>query len=504
MSIRFEIFRDGQKLSEFTPVGAMAMGPDSVPVPGEVVFREGVLRTGITEQATGIALLWDCGPLGVFHLETTRLLPRHKPYVLNVELARARLMKCLHRLEDWGLIEHPDTADIVHRLRAQQIRLADAFVLADDPAAASRIADEVLTAAIPIGEELAVIASSLALIRRQQHNSFARYVLGCRVDWTMRSQRVKDLFVEHFDYAVVPLTWRSIQPAEDAFETAALDEWIDHLFQKRVPIIAGPIIDLSEGSLPDWAYIWETDFDVMRDLMIDFVRRLVTRYRKAVAVWNVVGGLHASSLPGLSFEQTIELTRLLVAQVKAMLPQARTLVTIRDPFGEHHAKTPPGVPPMLYAETVAQAGINCDGFGLEIATGIPKVGGHTRDLLQFSSMLDRICSLGKPVYLTSIAAPSRNNPDPADASEGRLDPSRAGRLREPWSHGVQQQWAESFYRIALGKPSVESLTWADFTDANASVPGGGLLDDMLKPKPLLETLKGLRQLCTRREKKSAT
>jgi hypothetical protein len=338
MAIRFEIFRDGQRLNEYPLVSPMAIAPESVPVPTEIVFRDGVLRVGPTEQAAGAALLWDTGAGGEFILETTRLMPRGRPHNLNVELARFRLMRMLQKIEDWGLFDLPAAQPFIVRLRELQKRFGESLEQLADGAAASKIADGVLADALVLGDELALFGAEQVLARRKSQNAFARYVFGCRVDWTRRSQRVKDLMADHFDYAVLPMTWRLLQPKEDAFDTAALDEWVEFLTRRRVPIIAGPIIDLSENAMPDWAYIWENDVDVLRDLMIDFVRKMVTRYRRAVAVWNVVGGLHANSIPGLGFEQTIELTRLLVAQVKSMLPQARTLVTIRDPFGEQIAR----------------------------------------------------------------------------------------------------------------------------------------------------------------------
>ena len=85
-------------------------------------------------------------------------------------------------------------------------------------------------------------------------------------------------------------------------------------------------------------------------------------------------GYTPNSAFSLSFEQIIELTRLLVSQVKALLPNTRALITITQPFGEYHAKKKPAVPPMVYAEMVAQAGINFEAFGLEIEMGVPSSG----------------------------------------------------------------------------------------------------------------------------------
>ncbi len=501
MSLRFEIFREGRRLEGYTPVAPMCVAQESIPIPGEIGFRDGMLRTGMADQALGAALLWDCGEPGEFHLETTRLMPRpNKTHCLNVELARFRLMKLLQKVEDWGLMDMPQAESIVTRLKALQERFAEALVAMPDGAAASPVADEVIRESIALGDELALFNADLTLARRKQQNAFARFVFGSRVDWTVRSQRAKDLLADHFDYAVLPLTWKLLQPKEDAFDTAALDEWVEFLTRRRIPIIAGPIIDLTEEALPDWVYMWENDLDVLRDLMVDFVRKMVTRYRRAVSVWNVVGSMHNPAVGHLSFEQTIELTRLLVAQVKSMLPQGRTLVTIRDPFSEAHAGKHPGTPPMLYADTIAQAGVSVDGFALEYQMGVPKPGSHTRDLFQLSVALDRLSSTGKPVYVTALGCPGRSSPDPQDASEGKLDPSRAGRWgKTPWNADVQAKWLEAASKVALGKPFIESITWASLTDSGASLPAGGLVDDMFKPKPAFEVFQQLRQTYLRRE-----
>ena len=42
---------------------------------------------------------------------------------------------------------------------------------------------------------------------------------------------------------------------------------------------------------------------------------------------------------------------------------------------------------------------------------------------------------------------------------------------------------DAVYKLAFSKPYVESVAWADLADMSHMLPGGGLLDDMLKPKP---------------------
>jgi hypothetical protein len=288
------------------------------------------------------------------------------------------------------------------------------------------------------------------------------------------------------------MNWRQIQPEEGTFKTDEVDEWVEYLARKRTPIIAGPVISLHESALPDWLFIWEHDFETLRELCYEYVQKIVQRYRKAVGAWNLVSGLHTGAAFNLTFEQIIELTRMLVAQVKTVLPNAKTLVTISQPFGEYAHKGR-GVPPIFYAEMVAQAGINFEAFGLEIERGVPTPGHFARDLFQLSCLLDKFSTLGRPVYLTTACCPSRNTPDPGDLSDGKLDPSHAGRWHRPWDPQLQADWLDAVYKLAYSKPYVESISWGNLADLSNSVPGGGLFDDMLRPKPAFAKLQDLRE-----------
>src|SRR5258706_12439690 len=114
-----------------------------------------------------------------------------------------------------------------------------------------------------------------------------------------------------------------------------------------------------------------------------------------------------------------------------MLPQARALITITPPFGEDPARPTASVPPMLYAEMVAQAGINFEAFGLEMEMGVPAPGRYLRDLFQVSCMLDKFSTMGRPLFLTGVGAPGRGTPDPSDVPTGRLGPALGAAGRRP-------------------------------------------------------------------------
>ena len=320
-----------------------------------------------------------------------------------------------------------------------------------------------------------------------------RHVFGGRVNPAIPNERYKELAATQFEYTVLPILWKQIMPQENVFVTDPIDQWVESLSKRRAPVIAGPLIRLDEVSVPDWMVIWENDFEMLREMAYEFVQKIVQRYRRTVAAWNVVAGLPTNAAFRLNFEQVIELTRLLVAQVKTLIPNARTLITITHPFGEYHARGRASVPPLLYAEMVAQAGINFEAFGLELEMGVPVPGMFTRDLFQLSCLLDKFSTLGRPVFITAVGAPGRSTPDPGDVSEGRRDPSLGGRWHRPWDPQLQAEWMEAVYQIALSKPFVESIAWADLADMHQTLPAGGLMDDMLRPKPVFQRFQQLRE-----------
>lgn len=57
-----------------------------------------------------------------------------------------------------------------------------------------------------------------------------------------------------------------------------------------------------------------------------------------------------------------------------------------------------------------------------------------------------------------------------------------------WTEQAQAEFAEQFYTLAFGYPSVVSINWWGLSDKNSWLKGGGLLDSEYNPKPVYNTL----------------
>ena len=91
--------------------------------------------------------------------------------------------------------------------------------------------------------------------------------------------------------------------------------------------------------------------------------------------------------------------------------------------------------------------------------------------------LDELGALGYPLHITEFIPHSGGKDITGGWREGK------------WTVDTQAQFAEQFYRLCFGHPAVISINWWGVHDKRIWLPGGGLLDEQLEPKPVYDRLK---------------
>ncbi len=483
--LRFQVFRDGQAPTELDLGSAYLVGSDSVPIRGELAYVDGEIRCRKRPAGpAALALMWEVRGFGSVMLETVRLPERSQPYVLNVELARNRMMKLLQKREDWGLLDIPEAQGVNQKFNEARDLLVEAMENLENPALAAKSADKCLTIAVPASEQTALVHAELLLQRRIATRAFPKNVFGCAAAPERSDDAYRRKVVAAGEFVYLPMTWKFLEPQEQTFNAAPMDNWVEYLRQSKLPIVAGPLVHFSEAAIPDWLYIWEHDYETVRGLLYEHIERVVQRYGANIVLWNVLSGLHVNSHFSFTFDQLMDLTRMAITLVKKLIPTAQTMIEITQPWGEYYAKNQRSIPPMIYAEMAVQSGIPFDIFGVQLCFGTPRDGGWQRDLFQISAMLDRFSALGKPVVISRMGVPSVQSEKNAVA----------GLWRKPWNDHLQSKWLEALSNIVLSKPFVEAMTWADVVDSETgSVPGGGLLTADLTAKPAMQTWLAMRR-----------
>lgn len=483
--LSFSVFNNGGVAPPIDLDGAYLVGSDGVPLRADIEYSDGTIVCNKRAPGpAGLALVWPVPGIGRILLESARLPEREAPYNLHVELVRGRLMRIDQKREDWGLFDFPGMDDVNESLQAARHLFIDSLK-ASSPAQAAVVADKALAHAVAVGERISSFHAEFFLTRRRQTNSFSRRPFGCVLDLQNTSDAYRRRIREAFDFVHLPIIWRDVEPAEQEYDWKVVDSWVEWLTRHRVPIKAGPLVSFQDGTVPDWLFVYEHDYETIRNLVFEHVRRVVERYGKVVQRWSVVSSLHASNAIQFSFEQLMELTRVAVTLVKQLAPRSSAIVDLSAPWGEYYSRNQRTIPPMLYAEMVVQSGIGFDAFGMQFTFGPPVDGMFVRDMFQISSAIDRVGTLGKPVHITAAQVPS------AAVDKNGV---AGGVWRHEWNEAVQAEWLRTFYHTALSKPFVETVTWRDLADnaPSALMSHGGLVRPDHSPKAAFTTLLDLR------------
>ncbi|MCB9855547.1 MAG: hypothetical protein H6818_07640 [Phycisphaerales bacterium] len=477
--LRFKIFQDGKPAPAFDLSSAYLVGNDRVPIRAEIKFSGGeIVAESRTRGAAALAVLWPVPGVGRVMMETPRICERQAPYNLHVELARGQLMRISQKREDWGLYDFEDGRELYDRVDSARKLLISAITAPDDVAAAA-FADRALTESVCVGEDLSKFHADVFLDRRQAASQLSKRMFGCRVDPAKTSEAYQQQLSKAFDFGLLPLPWRDLEPKEGDYKPAACENWFNTLRQNKMAIWAESLLTLDPAQLPDWLTKTARNYEQFRDCVTRHVRQMLRKYGPYVHVWEAIRGAHAHNEFRFTFEQIMELTRITSLLIKQTSPKSSSVIGITQPWGEYYANDPRTIPPLLYAEMTVSSGIHFDAFGIDLRFSVDALNanGFIRDTMQISSMLDRFGTLGKPIHVLLAGVPSGG----ATGS--------AGCWREQWSDGVQAEWFNRVYRIALSKPFVESVCCHRLADATNL---DGILNLDCTPKPAFDQILKLR------------
>ena len=495
--LSFLVFDNGKPAAQWPLRNAYLVDSEGNGVRCDFSFEDGKLFCEKRESGTAaLCLQHTAGDLGELTLQTCLLPEREEPYLLAVELARHRLMTVYNKLEDWAMFE----MDATHPVSKREEKARKLFIEAlccqnEQPVEAARLASESLAASLDGSEELALAHSELLLNRRKDTGSLPRWPIGCGVGLEQGDDRLRSGLAASFDFVQLPMPWKQLAPEENEYRWGEMDAWAAWAQDTRKVVIAGPVISFEPSCLPDWLYIWEHDYDTVRDMIYEHIEKVVERYKNVVSAWNIVAGLHVNSHFTFNFEQLMDLTRMATMLVKKLQPQAQVIVELRQPFGEYYAKNARSIPPMMYVDLLIQSSIQFDAFGVRLPMGQAIDGQYTRDLMQISSMLDQFSGFGKQVYLT-VASPSEPVTELMIVSAKSEDPvdANCGYWRRPWSPMVQGHWLEAVFQIAMSKPYIEAVCWQDVIDyPGIELPLAGLLTEDHQPKIAFKRLVNFRR-----------
>jgi hypothetical protein len=455
--------RTGIKLGR-PPQGVRMLGPGDARIRAEIRFRAeahgGVflIRTKDVPDAA-LRVQVDVGRAGELLLQTCLLPPREKPYDLALELARHRVKTFIQKSEDWLMFDPAFAPDAVEHFETARHTFTDALV-APDLAAEGRLAADAIDLGLLATDELAAAHAKILLHRRYARRTASAATLGTTVDPRSDPGKLAASLAD-FDVLTIPFRWRDVEPTRGRFDYARLDRWIAFAKHAGKPVIAGPLVDFSPGSLPDWAEPARFNYSVLRDPLYDYLDRTISRYVDKVGIWKISAGMHLCRDGRRPLAEMIDATRTATLAVRRHKRTARSMIEVHDLFGDTRSRLPGSLGPFEFLERLSVEGLRFESVGARLVVGGTEPGTRSRDLMTISDMLDRFFGMEQSVLLSAVGAPCRS------LGEG------AGRWGEAWTVERQGEWADRAIAIAMSKPYIESFCWSAHTDGATPDPGGG-------------------------------
>jgi hypothetical protein len=483
--LKFSVYKDGKAVDNFDVTGAYLFGTDGIAVrKAEIEFADGCIRCSRNNLDTaGLVLLWPVEGFGKVLLPTTCLPKRERPYCLNVELARGKLMQIVNKCEDWAYFGKDGLGQKFEEARELFIKAINN--ISDMPLAA-KLADQTLKKALVFADHLAARQAESMFKNRIISRGFGRGCLGIDIDpQNVTNQQYIKSLCELAGYVTVPVNWAKIEKNKGEYDFTEVDKCVLALSKKRLALGAGPLLRFDGTCLPQWLLVQKSPFEKVRESAYRFVSETVVRYANRIRTWSVVSGLNCHNHFGFSFEEVLELTRAANMAVKSIDSRIRKIIEVENPWGEYYASVPGSIPPLIYMDMVVQSGVNFDAFGLRMDLGENGAGTHTRDMMQISAMLDYLAPIAKSFFIGNVAVPANNPTDSGGNTAGQ----------EQWTAAGQAEWLEQFYKIVLSKPFVESVIYSNLADSpDVQKAQTGLLTKDLQPKKAFESLKKIRDL----------
>lgn len=505
--LSFAVYDSSGPAGEWPTAESHVFGQDEVPVPAEVRAVPGrLVCEKHSAEAAGLATVFpplDENAGSPLYLQTCLLPERDQPYLLSLELARQRIMTLLNKLEDWSLFDLASDHPAIVAMESARLAFTQALVShrlnRGDDGSYSKEADRLARRAI----DLALVASD-ALVAAQTERALPDRISGAAyasaigrpggkapaqspavkspndtglvlpgrpavsvgLNPVQFSDSLQNLIATGCDFIALPTRWRDMEPDEGKYAFAPTDRWIEWAIRSaKLPVSAGPVVDLGRSNVPDWLYIWEHDYETLREVVYEHVKNVITRYRRTVPRWTVLSGLNRNDNFQLSFEQMMDLTRMAMLLARKLHPQGKMQIEVLHPFSAEPGHRPRSLPGALYAEMVQQAGIGVDAWAVRLELDRPKPGCVRRDLMALSAALDRYALLDRPLAVTAV--------------------SRALEPGAPVQSEEDATWLRRAMELIVSKPSVMSFVWQEQElppGAKGPMPGS-LIDASGQPKP---------------------
>ncbi len=304
------------------------------------------------------------------------------------------------------------------------------------------------------------------------------FLFGCNIfglnpaDGGDLQRAYQDRYLALFNYATLPFYWGAFEPKQGEPQNdrlMAMARWCSErgLAAKGHPLVWHEV-------WPGWA---PTDVDQSMSLLRARILDLIPRYKALVRYWDVQNEATASAqYPKTGVGQWAKRDGA-SAMVATTLGWARDAAKgLGDTLLYNDYDT--GDSNVALLTELRKRGALPDAIGIQ-----SHMHGQPWKLEQVWAVAERFSQFGKPIHFTETTVIS------GDIRPFSMANPPSDWVTTPAGEARQADYVERFYSILFSHPSIEAITWWDFSDASAwlNAPAGFLRKDM-SPKPAYDRL----------------
>ncbi|MGZ5567500.1 MAG: endo-1,4-beta-xylanase [Limisphaerales bacterium] len=277
-------------------------------------------------------------------------------------------------------------------------------------------------------------------------------------------------FTGLLNFATLQFYWASYEAERGRPSYAHTDYVADWARKNNITCKGHPLVWQHEASVPSWL---PNEFKEIERLSKQRVHDLVSRYAGKIDYWDVVNEAHymlnkAGKHPTLieQFARSVGVQNYLTEHLHVARdanPKAKLIVNDNRPDQQ-------------YFDMLQPLRRKFDVIGMQ---------SHMHDgtwpMQKVWNFCEKFSKLGLPIHFTETTVLS-----------GKKLAKEKFEATTPGGEAAQAEYVANFYTVLFGHPSVEAITWWDFSDLGAwlNAPSGLLRADM-SPKPAYDRLHSL-------------
>ncbi len=291
-------------------------------------------------------------------------------------------------------------------------------------------------------------------------------------------EQYKRRFKDLFNFAVFPFYWRAYEPQQGGTIGDRFLDAIEWCQSNGIAAKGHPLVWATQPGSPEW--LKEYSVQKTEELLLERVRRDIGGFAGKIDIWDVVNEpVNVRTWEHVEAEDYIKepIDKIADYVEKAFRAAGQANPKAHLILNEFGTIADTEVRDRFYQLVLElkRRGTPISGLGIQAH--------EPRDEWfpprEVWATFERLGSLGYPLHVTEFIPQSGGGDITGGWKEGK------------WTEDSQADYAEQFYRLGFGHPAVVSINWWGLSDRRIWLPGGGLVTEEHKPKPVYERLNHL-------------